>query len=331
MNCDIDVSVIIPVYNSEEYIGICIESILKQDKVKKEIILVNDGSSDSSGAICEEYAKLYDFISVLHISNSGPATAKNTGYKVAKGKYISFIDSDDKLKSEMYLCMLRNAETYHADIVCCSYLQVDEQGNLSHQAYSDKEYILSQEEGLKHLLDRNMIYSQCWTKIYKKEILDKWNVRFIDGLSTEEDFIFNLQAFMVSRIITIVDKPLYLYTHRSSSLSREYFKSNLRNFLENMTYRLKLTDAEIKGNYPSLSEACTIHCLRYYNLMIGRSTMFAYNDCIPYYSDAFYYMRKNIYLLIKKHSLCGLSFWGAALFICLSPKMYFAYRHKKMS
>ena len=329
MDYGIDISIIIPVYNSEKYIVECIESILAQEDIKKEIILVNDGSTDSSGAICERYAHDFNFISVLHNSNSGPATAKNAGYRVAKGKYISFVDSDDKLMPEMFSCMVSSAEAHHADIVCCSYLQVDEDGNLSHLEHSGKEYIFSQEEGLKHLLNKDMIYSQCWTKIYRKEIHDQWNIKFIDGLSTEEDFIYNLQTFMYSQVITVIDKPLYIYTHRSSSLSRAYFKSHLGKFLENMTYRLELTDTSVKQKYPSLFEVCTLHCLFYYNLMIGRAAMFTYDDCIPYYQTAFSYMRKNIVLLIRKHSLCGLSLCGAALFICLPSRLYFEYRHKK--
>ena len=330
MDNRIDISIIIPVYNSEKYIEECLDSILKQEGIKKEIILVDDGSTDSSGVLCDRYAHDFNFISVLHHSNSGPATAKNRGYKEAKGRYISFIDSDDKLMPEMFSCMLGSAEAHQADIVCCSYLQVDEQGNLSHQEHSGKEYVFSQEEGLRHLLNKDMIYSQCWTKIYRKEMLDQCNVKFVDGLNTEEDFIYNLQAFMCSQVIIVVDKPLYIYTHRSSSLSRAYFQSHLSRFLQNMTYRLELTDAIIKHKYPSLDEVCTLHCLFYYNLMIGRAAMFTYNDCIPYYLSAFSYMRKNIVLLIKKHDRCGLSLCGAALFICLPPKLYFSYRHKKL-
>ncbi len=329
MDNSIEVSIIIPVYNSEKYIAECLDSILKQEEIRKEIILVDDGSTDSSGAICDRYAHDFNFISVLHNLNSGPATAKNAGYRKAKGRYISFIDSDDKLVPEMFSCMLGSAETHQADIVCCSYLQVDEQGNFSHQKHSGKEYVYSQEEGVRHLLDKDMIYSQCWTKIYRKEMLDRWNIKFVDGMSTEEDFIYNLQAFMCSRVITVVDKPLYIYTHRLSSLSRAYFQSHLGRFLQNMTYRLELTDTSVKQKYPSLNETCTLHCLFYYNLMIGRAAMFTYDDCIPYYRSAFSYMRKNILLLVRKHARCGLSLCGAALFICLPPKLYFLYRHKK--
>ncbi|RHL08887.1 MULTISPECIES: glycosyltransferase [Bacteroides] len=323
-------SIIIPVYNTEKYLDKCLGSILAQDEKDLEIILVDDGSKDSSSEICSNYELKYDFIQCIHIDNSGPATAKNKGYELAQGEYISFIDSDDELNPKMYALLLDNAMHNDADVACCSYLQIDEVGNKSHEGCTGRDFVLNQEEGLRHLLEKNMIYSQCWTKIYKKSLLDRYHIRFIDGLKTEEDFIFNLEVFMKSNVVTIVDKPLYIYTHRTSSLSREYYISHIQNFLCNMTFRLKLTNDKVKESFPALNEICTVHCLQYYNLMIGRAAMFEYKDTLPYYLQAFEYINSHKRALIKYHGKCGLSMIGALFFIVLSPKYYFKYRKTKI-
>lgn len=323
-------SVIIPVYNTEKYLDRCISSVLRQSEKNLEIILVDDGSKDSSAEICDKYASEYVFVKSLHIENSGPATAKNKGYELALGEYISFIDSDDEIEPDMYKLLLDHAKRADADVACCSYLQIDEEGNMSHVVSTGGEYVLDQEAGLKHLLEKNMIYSQCWTKIYRKSLLDKHAIRFMDGLKTEEDFIYNLEVFLKSQIVTILDKPLYIYTHRTASLSREYHKSHIRNFLSNMTFRLNLTDIEVKKKFPTLNRSCTVHCLQYYNLMIGRASMFGYNDCQPYYLQAFNYINAHKSILLENHKRCGLSIVGAFAFIVLPSKWYFKYRKTKV-
>ena len=116
-----DISVIIPVYNTEKYLASCIESILRQENVSLEILLIDDGSTDSSPSICETYANKYDHIKCIHINNSGPATAKNIGIRIAKGKYIALTDSDDKMEPFMLQKMVTAGYNHDADIVCCDY------------------------------------------------------------------------------------------------------------------------------------------------------------------------------------------------------------------
>ena len=167
----IDVSVIIPVYNTERYLQRCVESVIGQQEVALEIILIDDGSNDESPKICDDYAKHYPFIKSLHIQNSGPATAKNEGMKFARGNYIALTDSDDKMEPLMLYKMVSAGYKYNADIICCNYKQIDEEGNISYLYYTNKEYILNHEEGLIHFFSKDKIYSQCWTKIYKRELL----------------------------------------------------------------------------------------------------------------------------------------------------------------
>lgn len=115
------ISVIIPVYNVAAYLSICIESVLSQDYSALEIILIDDGSTDESGKICDEYARNDKRIHVIHQNNSGAAAAKNMGLKAATGKYLSFVDSDDFLEPDAYSHMVQVIQENKADVVQCSY------------------------------------------------------------------------------------------------------------------------------------------------------------------------------------------------------------------
>ena len=211
-----DISVIIPVYNVEKYLKRCIESVLHQENVTQEIILVDDGSTDASGKMCDEYAMKYPEIKSIHITNSGPATAKNRGYEIAKGNYVAFIDSDDEIKPDMFSSMLQSGYKHDADIVCCNYIQINEDGSYEHTEHTGKEYVLNQDEALKAILVKDKIYSQCWTKIYKRATMDANHIMNTEGLKTDEDFIYNIQA-LPSHTCG------YISTNRKSHLVKSLF------------------------------------------------------------------------------------------------------------
>ena len=118
------ISVIVPVYNVEQYVGECIESILNQSFYDIELILINDGSKDNSGFICDEYAKKDNRIKVIHKKNEGVSIARNIGIKNASGKYIAFVDSDDLVDKEIYTTMLQAIEESGSDLVMCRYEKV---------------------------------------------------------------------------------------------------------------------------------------------------------------------------------------------------------------
>lgn len=320
------ISIIIPVYNTEKYLQRCVQSVIDEVVIDKEIILVDDGSTDASTEMCDVYANQYSFIKTVHISNSGPATAKNVGFKYATGAYVSFIDSDDKVYKDMFSKMLALAYQHDADIVCCNYIQIDEEGNISHKECSYKDYVLNTEEGLRHLLMKDKIYSQCWTKIYRRKMLEEYKVFNVDGLKTDEDFIYNLYAFIHSKTVCIVDEPLYVYTHRQDSLSKDYFKKHISQFIDNMQLRLGIVDRMIKNNFPNLVEYSTFHCLMYYNELIGKVALFP-----DYYTDKrikkmFTYIRENRDILYKYRARCGFSKQGILLLRFVPSLLYLTYR-----
>ncbi len=324
-----DVSVIIPVYNTASYLIRCVDSVIAQKDVSIEIILVDDGSTDTSPQICDEYAKKYDFIKVLHITNSGPATAKNEGMKIAEGDYIALTDSDDAMNPEMLREMIQATHHHQADIVCCNYTQIDEEGNISHTESTGGTIVLNHEQGLIHLLAKDKIYSQCWTKIYRRQFLNANGITNNNGLRTEEDFIFNIKAFGKCTTSAIVDKPLYIYTHREQSLAHDYFRQNISQFIDNRILRVNITDHLMQNESAEIIEWSHAHNIMYYNELIGKVALFP-----EYYQDkrmqtVFAYLRQHRDVLLRHLNLCGFSKYGAWLILHLPIFLYMRYRKGK--
>ena len=324
-----DISVIIPVYNVEKYLKRCLDSVLRQVGVMQEIFLIDDGSTDSSGQICDKYAENYSNISCLHITNSGPATAKNIGYDHATGDYIAFIDSDDEIKSNMFSTMLQSGYKHNADIVCCNYIQLNEDGSYSHTKNTGKEYVLNQDEALKAILVKDKIYSQCWTKIYKRATIEANHIRNTDGLKTDEDFIYNIQAFACSKTVCIVDEPLYIYSHRSSSLSKDYFNTHISQYIDNRILRLDLVEKIIHEQFPHLQNYCTFHCIFYYNELIGKicQNPKIYRD--ERVRKVVSYIKNHAKILRAHYKKLGFSKYGMYLILYLPQVCYLYYRLSK--
>lgn len=325
----IDISVIIPVFNTEKYLQRCVDSVLRQQDVSLEIILVDDGSTDNSSVICDNYAEKHHNISTIHIPNSGPSTAKNVGYDIAKGNYVAFIDSDDEIKPEMFFTMLQSGYKHDADIVCCNYIQIDESGNISHTEHTGQEYVLNQDEALIAILIKDKIYSQCWTKIYKRETLSTHHVRNIEGLKTDEDFIYNIQAFSYSKTVCIVDKPLYIYTHRTKSLSKDYYKRHINQYIDNRLLRLEMVENIIRNKFPHLQEQSTYHCIFYYNELIGRVCLFPKMFYDSRVKKIIYYIKKHADILMMHHKELGFSKIGAYIIRYFPCTLYLIYRNWK--
>lgn len=209
------ISVIVPVYNSELYISDCIESIIGQTHKELEIILVDDGSTDRAGAICDEYAARDHRISVIHQSNAGVSGARNMGLRRATGEWISFIDSDDTLDSDMYELLLQLAKEYDADIVHCGYKHiVGKEIRLVH----DTRKIIQQktEDALKCLVGGHLFVGSLWNKLYKRELTD--NLQFRTDLKINEDILFNFELFRKAKVSVFADYAKYNYiAHLDSS------------------------------------------------------------------------------------------------------------------
>lgn len=325
-----DVSVIIPVYNSESYLSACVDSVLEQEHVSLEIILVDDGSTDSSPSICDNYAQGHDNIKAIHIKNSGPATAKNEGLRHAQGNYIALTDSDDKMEPLMLHKMVTAGYKHHADIICCNYKQIDENGHISHLNSTNEQFVLNHEEGLIHFFSKDKIYSQCWTKLYKRQMLVDHHIMNDPGLRTDEDFIFNIRAFINAQTTVIIDEPLYEYTHRENSLAHAYFKKNISQYIDNRIKRVHVTQEAVKKESNVVKEWSIVHIIMYYNELLGKVVLFP-----EYYSDKriigiLSFIKRKKRILNKHYQLCGFSKLGKLLISYLPSFLYMKYRRLKL-
>lgn len=323
-----DVSVIIAVYNTEKYLPGCIDSVLQQEKVSLEVILVDDGSNDSSPRICDDYANRYENVKVIHQKNAGPGTARNEGQKIARGNYVTFTDSDDKMEKQMLCKMVSKGYETDADIVCCNYKEIDENGHVSNRDYTNKTYILNHEEGLVHFYSKDKIYSQCWTKLYKRNMLLAHHVEN-ELLRFDEDIIYNIRAFKYAQVTVIVDEPLYEYTIRGNSYAREYYLRSMEQYIDDRITRVQITQKAVEDESETVKEWSNVHILMYYNELLGRAAMF---PC--YLSDkrilgVVRYIKQNKRILDAFYKTCGFSKLGKLMILYMPSHLYMKYRHSK--
>lgn len=225
------ISVIVPIYNVEKYLGKCIESIINQTYSNLEIILVDDGSPDNCGDICDYYASKDRRIKVIHKENGGLSDARNAGLDFAKGEYINFIDSDDYINKGFYEVLINLVISNNADIAQCAFLKVYENDNTNtNPLVNEKITVLNNIEALNNLFnDYYVTTSVVWNKLYRKELFTE--IRFPKGKIHEDEFTTFKVLFKSKKVVT-TSKPLYYYLQRSNSIMGENFNVKRLDFLE---------------------------------------------------------------------------------------------------
>ena len=215
------ISVIVPVYNVESYISTCIKSIINQSYSELEIILVDDGSTDNSGNICDKYAQSDNRIKVIHKTNGGLSDARNAGLDIATGTYIGFVDSDDFIETDMYEVLLNSCINNDVPISICGRYNVDEDDNRLKECFtSSKEFVMTDEMAIKNLLNWENCDSAAWDKLYESNLFN--NVRYPVG-ELHEDLNVTARLFGKAGKIAHVGKPLYNYRQRSNSITKQAF------------------------------------------------------------------------------------------------------------
>ncbi len=209
-------SVVIPVYNVEKYLIECIESVCMQSYRNLEIILVNDGSTDGSLKICEDFASKDSRIMVVSQENGGLSAARNTGIKHATGDYITFIDSDDYVDINMFSYMIEQMEKENADISVCNFEKF--WGNSTEKKdllYNDSESLTSIDALGKLYTDEQVIYVTAWGKIYRRDFFD--DITYPVG-RINEDVFTTYKTYAKAEKIIYLDMPFYKYRQREGSI-----------------------------------------------------------------------------------------------------------------
>lgn len=321
-------SIIIPVFEAGEYLRPCLDSVLNQSFSDFELILVNDGSTDSSGDVCDEYARLDDRVKVLHQENKGQSAARNRGVDSSSGEYVGFVDNDDLVSPGMFELLVKNARVAHADISACSFIQQDERGDKQPALHDYEKHIFSNSEGMKELLCREKLDIYVWTKVYRKNFLDHHKIRFEVGRN-DEDMLFNYLAFTFSEKSIFENSPLYTYTHRVDSASRTLPKKDLDRYLSGTWYRVNRIEAETKQNYPLLHYLAIRQKMVYCIQMIARIVESSSKSDNVYYREVLDFLKRNKREVFRNKKQLGLKYIGIFLLLFLPNKLYLQYKRIK--
>ena len=225
---DNKLSVIIPVYNVEEYLEQCVESVLKQDYESFELILVDDGSTDESGSICDQYERIDKRVKVIHQCNQGHTIARQNGFMASDGDFIIFIDSDDWVEDGMFALMMYKAIKEEADIIQCGFKAV--RGDRITDAISPYNPGIYDKKRLKEIIYPTMIYNkaeQCfgvapnmWNKIFKRALVENYIYRIDPRIRSGEDGLLTFACFMDAQRIYNLRECFYCYRSREVSMCR---------------------------------------------------------------------------------------------------------------
>ena len=259
------ISIIIPVYNVEQYLDDCIRSVQTQTYQNIEIILVDDGSTDQSGSMCDTYAGLDDRIRVIHQPNQGLSAARNTGFAASEGAYIALVDSDDVI-SPIYIQTLYDMlKNHNADIAACEYTQNEEELDTQYILDHDKAYKIDAPTMLRQWHGkRKRVETVAWNKLYKREILESMSPEIFPTGKTHED-VYTSHLFVEKASgIVITDRKLYYYRKRDNSISRKRTKESIRQDLEAQQARLAyFREKKLYASYIRLLIGHLLHRVMY--------------------------------------------------------------------
>lgn len=248
------ISIIVPIYNVEKYLPECIESILNQTYRYLEVILIDDGSTDQSGKMCDNYAEQDSRVKVIHQKNGGAANAKNAGLKTATGKYLAFVDGDDYLELDALFYMIDLLEKRNADVVQACFRKI----------YRDRQSDVCDVGQIQELSAENYIkrYTTDWTcgllwdKLYKRKLYD--NIFFEEGHRIDDEF-FTYQGIIRAQKVIKCPKVLYNYRQRKSSVMyTESFQQRI--VLDKLDY-LNKRRRKIISAFPELAQTFNEHYL----------------------------------------------------------------------
>lgn len=284
------ISVIVPVYNVEKYLERCVKSIAAQTYKDLEILLIDDGSTDKSGKMCDDFQKTDSRIKAFHKQNGGLSDARNYGIEHSAGEFISFVDSDDYIDEKMLETLHRLITENDADLAVCSAMDVFE-GKEVTQVKEIKEFNLNKVESYKYMLRGDGIPSAC-NKLYKRQTVG--NVRFPVGKLYEDGF-FTPQILKRVEKTAVTSKPMYYYFRRADSITTKPFRKGDLDVIEAYDKCVK----QVKELCP---EALPYAEFRYRNAYFNvLDKMLMRDDCkeIPEYKQVVKYLKKHTVQIVK--------------------------------
>ncbi len=260
------VSIVMPVYNAEDFLDRSIGSVLRQSYTNIQLILVNDGSTDRSETLCNKYALSDKRVYVIAQDNRGPAAARNTGVRCASGDFIFFLDADDFIDDEAIEILIANYYEHQPDMVMANFRKIENNGAVIKQSvafhpeagpFEDEKKVLYKTDIMSyvsHFLKHpsNHLISYCWGRLYKASVIKDKGLVADESMRLFEDFVFNLEYLKHTDKIIFVNKALYVYAMHNSHLSASMAIVNSESLLHDMNV-FRMNTAEFFGQHAGLS------------------------------------------------------------------------------
>lgn len=269
------VSVIIPVYQAEEYIERCINSILNQTYKNLDIIFVNDGSTDRSVEIITEYAQKDERVRLLHQENKGAGAARNKGIEAAKGKYIGFVDSDDWIEPDMYEYLVKILEREKADIAACDFVSTDKMQTKIENDVTEKLIMMSKKELMEFFLRMHgeKSFYAVWNMLYKREIIE--HIKFPEGKITE-DLLFNYWAYCNCNKYVLSNQKKYYYYCNPKGVTRNSLGETDLALLRN--WDIIVEDILLKQDDVLVQKAARLNRWRADFTLLSKAVLYGYKE-----------------------------------------------------
>ena len=286
------VSIIIPIYNAERFLAATVDSVLAQNYQLWELILVDDGSTDHSADICNQYAAQHAHIRVIHQRNQGVSSARNAGLEIAQGEFVAFIDADDVITSDYLQTLCHYQKETNADLVGSWFTYVDE--NLNPISSNKHEEIQSNRYKAEHLdqfiRNNSFFFGVVWGKLLRKKLIDRYNIKFCETINYGEDTLFICCYASICNEVISISKKSYLYRQYDDSLSRKNIDGRIE---QHVLMTEKYRDFTQKNHINSDFVQC-VSSLWYYHIledMISRRISLSQ-------------MRSNMNILCKNNHFC---------------------------
>lgn len=291
-----EISIIVPVYKVEKYLDTCVRSILAQTFTDFELILVDDGSPDRCGALCDTYAGKDPRIVVIHKENGGLSSARNAGIEAAGGNYIGFVDSDDYIAPDMYSFLYENIKKEQADLSMCGLFDV--YAGREPRRLAEYYGVMGPEEAVEMVLKAKIASISAVNKLYKKEIFD--GIRYVEGRHAEDAFAI-VDILLKCKTIVVSSRQKYYYVHRGDSITTKQFSEHDMDIIEAHRYNYGL----IARHCPRLLPVARMRvCWAHFWVLDKLCAIKNETETQPYMSSIIRYLRKNTLFILSRSEFC---------------------------
>jgi len=318
------ITVIVPIYNVEKYLPRCLDSLLSQTYRNLEIILVDDGSPDRCGEICDEYAEKDSRIQVIHQSNGGVSSARNHALNLATGDYIGFVDPDDDPKNTLFEFLYQNSKHYNADISICGFYQGKDSSSMKRNTEENQTVQMNPEQAIRMMLNDQAYRGYLWNKLFRRELLIPEHgeqLYFEESIHLCEDLLMCCRCMLKSKQIVYDTQPHYYYTIRDDGAC----KADLNERKLTILKAIQMMKDAVATQCPSLSGYLADYYANVVAAFVGEATTMSDSAASKKYVSA---LKKEYALHVWDNGYTVKKFVKYG-WVMLFPKMYEKHLQKR--